>query len=49
MTAELGHTDTFWSKQQAPAEGGHPGGIYTKTDFAKAPYSLLIEIKNSII
>jgi hypothetical protein len=50
MTAELGHTDTFWSNNQRLLKEAIQEGIYTKTDFAKAPTAYCgIEIKNSIV
>lgn len=50
MTAELGHTDTFWSNNKRLLHEAIQEGIYTKTDFATAPTAYCgIEIKNSIV
>jgi hypothetical protein len=50
MTAELGHTDTFWSNNKRLLKEAIQEGIYTKTEFAKAPTAYCgIEIKNSIV
>jgi hypothetical protein len=48
MTAELGHTDTFWSnnKRLLKAIRRH---LHQDRNFAKAPAYCGIEIKNSII
>ena len=50
MTSEIGHTDMFWSNNKRLLKEAIAEGIYTKTDFSKAPAPYCgINIKTSII
>jgi hypothetical protein len=49
MTAELGHTDTFWSNNKRLLKEAIRRHLHQDRNFAKAPAYCGIEIKNSII
>ena len=50
MTSEIGHTDMFWENNKRLLKEAMQQGIYTKTDFSKAPAPYCgIDIKSSIV